>query len=206
MKIHALFFASLMLMACNEGKTDSQTLQNQPNQQQSNTTASSDKNNSTTNKSNEELINDIRAEFAAINNDKSLVKKYYEWENDYSINCGYFVANVSTFKDNQQQVRKVILYAGGDGAEVVYEFFYKNNQLFFVYEKSTYYPPMEGAEPQITETRIYLDNERVFEGIYAGTKVKDKFDQYGFDVVANMGIQIKNGTSVEEFNKVLCSD
>lgn len=207
MKYALLLISSLFILACNETNSSSANTSTSTITEQQNIPQSPSTNNQNTPKSKEDIIKSIRTEFTAINSDNGFHKKNFNWDNDDYPNCGYLAVEMTKFISSNGDLRKIVAKLAGDGTTVTYEFYYKNNELFFIYKIITYYPPMENVEPQISEVRLYADNGKIIELLYDKEKSSNKNnlnDDSSEKYMLDIGNELRDANSIDGYKKAFC--
>lgn len=124
-------------------------------------------------KSSEQVILNIRNEFSKINNNNKL--KYTQQSLDSTSEEGGIIKK---FYDNTDLKKVVISYYGETGKRVI-EYYFKENEVIFVYEVEERYsrPITEDnsakAKTKI-ENRIYFDKKKIVRWINDGKRITDE--------------------------------
>jgi hypothetical protein len=109
--------------------------------------------------SNREIIRQIKQEFKSINSDKSLEKRVL---NNLQVSkestdgglqlTGYYKSG---------EIRKIILWTGLSHGNTIFEYYFRNDKLFFVYEQTNSFIY------DVKKDKFRMDTtERTFEGRY----------------------------------------
>jgi hypothetical protein len=104
-------------------------------------------------------IQSIRRQYAAINKHASRYRQVKKELSGFSLEGGELVA----YFDGPAIVKLVAKYYGESG-QALEEYYFKNEQLIFVFRKeSTYNRPLSGKVVRSAEDRFYFANDRLIQ-------------------------------------------
>lgn len=119
-----------------------------------------------------QIINTIKNQFVTINSDSKDSKKIEKEILGESTEGGVLV---SCFKDDI--LKKVVLTNYGEMGKITTEYYFKENNIFFVFEKETNYDkPMYEKNFKVifdTEKRYYLDDNQLIRWIEGSNELVD---------------------------------
>ncbi|MCY1636497.1 hypothetical protein [Marinifilum sp. D737] len=141
--------------------------------------------------SNTDLIEQIRNEYNLINksldsytkvenNDINVYKDLnpdnysYESEDIYRL----AMINLIRYYDNGE-IKKAVVNFNGDRQDLISEYYYKNNSLFFVFKTQIDYKnpkwsdDFNGADKKVLENRFYFNGEKLIKWIDSGSNMTD---------------------------------
>ncbi len=122
----------------------------------------------------EESIKKIREQFKTINDE---IKTYTSELHDIENNATGIDQTVTTYFKGKQ-LMKIEEEFLGDMAESSNQYYFWNNQLFFVFTTSTYHAYIEGTEETTTnENRYYFSNNKLIRWLDCEKKQRDKNDK-----------------------------
>lgn len=204
MKFTSIILSTLIFLSCQNNPSNTSQASEKPSSTSNITNESNTASNVQKPQTVEDKIKHIRSIFESINNDKSLQKKDFKWENDYSENCGFFVGEVTRFT-NAEGLRKVIMKIGGDGSTITQEYYYDKGQLFFVYSVLKYYPPMPDAEAIIVnDYRIYIEDGKIIRTLSNSKEVDGYTEEHNVEFYLKQGNQLITAQSIKEFDTIIC--
>lgn len=126
-----------VLLACNGGNPD-----NQPTANAAITTSNID-----------QIVDQVNNDFSLINN-KQLAIENVKWETVETANCPPGAGEI-TYHGEAGLEEKVVEKIFGNGSELLTEYYFKNGNVFYIFEESSYYPPDDGPVVKY-ETKIYV--------------------------------------------------
>jgi hypothetical protein len=119
----------------------------------------------------EDVIKQIRQQFKTINDEI----KTYTTKSDVSILEGSGAEQTITAYFKGKQLMKTEEQFMGDMAENTYHYYYWDNELFFVFNKYTYYAYIDGEDKAIiNENRYYFDKNKMIRWIDSEKKQVSK--------------------------------
>lgn len=107
----------------------------------------------------EKIVQQVEADYAAINAKKLNIRIIKVDEGAFAEGCAT-TANVTFYTPTGGKPEKIERWLAGDATEEMIEYYYKAGKLIYVHRKQVYYPPTGGADAVQAELKIYLDQGR----------------------------------------------
>ena len=134
-------------------------------------------------------ISSIRKQYAAINKRASRYRKVKKELSGFSLEGGELLAYF-----DRGAIVKIVARHFGEGGNTVEEYYYRNGQLIFVFERISHYDqPMSGKVIRTTENRYYFHDDDLVRWV----------DETGKAVSPNEDYRLKEKGLLEHSNKFL---
>lgn len=148
----------------------------------------------------EKVVQQVKADYAAINEKKLNLKILKIEEGTMAQDCGT-AASATIYNATGSRPEKIERWLAGDATEELTEYYYKAGTLFFIYRKQVYYPPATGAEAVEAELRIYLDKGKPVKYI---SSQGDTYQTMDFKAEVNEGNALYKVSTKEQLLEVIC--
>ncbi|KPE50168.1 hypothetical protein [Chryseobacterium indologenes] len=150
----------------------------------------------------EAIVKQIKSDYAAVNSKKLAARKIVIEEGAFAEDCRISVANVAYFAPAGGKTEKITSIVGSDSHVDTFEYYYKDGQLFFIFHKQEYFPPLKGAKPEVSELRVYISNSKAVKYI---SSTGGDYKLMDFEKQIREGNALFRATTRQQVQDAICS-